>query len=398
VHDAGWRARRPDTPYQYRGQRDSRKRIEKLRRLRHNETVIDNWMNPKVKLTAYAVLLILAVWFGWGFYSSYAEVARAAKQAAAATTAAEEPAPAPSPDSNSPPTTNALTNAMAAATNATAEATNAPGQISNAAPSAVMSSNEAPAMPAVEPAARTNAPAKKKAAKPIVVRDEGEVRGRMIAYLAALVGTLMGLGLLITYDVTHLVGGSVSNYLFYDLSEAVRDPVYERAEAEWANGHYLEAVQLMREFLKENPRELHAALRIAEIYEKDLKNDLAAALEYEEILKHKLPAERWGWAAIHLCNLYSKLAQQPKARALLRRIVEEYPRTAAAKKARAHLGLPELVEEEAEAAEAPVDAVEEENAVIQIEAPEPEAPPPPSEPPPTEPPKSNLPPGFRPRE
>ena len=56
----------------------------------------------------------------------------------------------------------------------------------------------------------------------------------------------------------------------------------------------------MREYLLKNPREQHVSLRIAEIYEKDLANPLAAALEYEEVLKQKLPAERWGWAAIHL--------------------------------------------------------------------------------------------------
>jgi tetratricopeptide (TPR) repeat protein len=151
----------------------------------------------------------------------------------------------------------------------------------------------------------------------------------------------------------------------------------------------------MRGFLKQNPREIYAALRIAEIYEKDLRNYLAAALEYEEVLKNKLQPERWGWAAIHLCNLYSKLGQQPKAAALLRRIVEEYPRTAAAKKARARLGMEELVEEASEA-KAEQESFGEE-APFQIDAPD--EPPPAALPPakPTEPPKSNLPSGFSPK-
>src|SRR2546429_1455339 len=46
------------------------------------------------------------------------------------------------------------------------------------------------------------------------------------------------------------------------------------------SGNFLEAIQLMRDYLKQNPREQHVALRIAEIYEKDLQNFLAAALEY----------------------------------------------------------------------------------------------------------------------
>jgi len=74
-------------------------------------------------------------------------------------------------------------------------------------------------------------------------------------------------------------------------------------------------------------------LRIAEIYETNLGNYLAAALEYEEILKKKLPAERWGWAAIHLANLYSgKLNKTVEATKLLRRIVDEYGQTVAAKR------------------------------------------------------------------
>src|SRR2546429_1724554 len=104
------------------------------------------------------------------------------------------------------------------------------------------------------------------------------------------------------------------------------------------SGNFLEAIQLMRDYLKQNPREQHVALRIAEIYEKDLQNFLAAALEYEEVLKQKLPPERWGWAAIHLCNLYtSKLNQPDKAIALLQRLVTDYSRTAAAEKARKRL-------------------------------------------------------------
>ena len=131
----------------------------------------------------------------------------------------------------------------------------------------------------------------------------------------------------------------------------------------------------MRDYLKLHPREQYVALRIDEIYEADLHNYLAAALEYEEVLKKRLPDERWGWAAIHLANIYSgKLNKTEEATALLRRIVDEYGRTAAAKKARERLGLPEPV------------------AVVEAPTPPPVA----ESTPPPEPP-SNLPPGFRPK-
>ena len=328
-------------------------------------------MNLKLKLTAYAVLLILSAWFGWAFYSNSSALTKAA-----ADTAANAPAATPDTGTNNPSNTNAAappdTNAAAASdTNAAPAPTNAPAP-----------APQAPPTPAPAP-------------------DASSRRGAMIVDLAAFVGAMIGLGLLIANDVTHYVGEQAVDFLFDDVGEGQRDPEYERAEAEWANGKFLDAIQLMRDFLSKHPCELHAALRIAEIYEKDLKNYLAAALEYEEILKHKLPPERWGWTAVHLCNLYSRLNQTGKALALLRRVADEYPRTRAAKKARAHLGMPEPeVEVAVEEAEAEPEATDE-NPIITMEArppelePRPESPPPPPEPP--EPPKPGLPPGFRPK-
>ena len=125
------------------------------------------------------------------------------------------------------------------------------------------------------------------------------------------------------------------------------------------------------------PRHQYVALRIAEIYEKDLGNHLAAALEYEEVLKHKLAPERWGWGAIHLANLYSgKLNKPAEAEATLRRIVDDYGQTAAARKARERLGIPEPVD----LPEATDDTADQDDAASK-----------------PEPPPSNLPPGFRPK-
>src|SRR3989449_7369735 len=156
---------------------------------------------------------------------------------------------------------------------------------------------------------------------------------------AGMVLSLVGLGLMVAHDISGLVGGRAMKVLYNDEGEGMANPDYEKAEEEWAKGNFLDAIQLMREYLRRNPREQHVALRIAEIYEKDLDNHLAAALEYEEVLKQKLPPERWGWAAIHLCNVYtSKLNQPDKAIALLQRIVTDYGETAAADKARKRLG------------------------------------------------------------
>src|SRR5687767_2046344 len=188
-------------------------------------------------------------------------------------------------------------------------------------------------------------------------------------YGALAFAAVVALALLGARDVSQFFANKVEDFVFNDNLEGVKDPEYEEAEKVWVNGDHLEAIQLMRDYLKKHPREQYVAMRIAEIYEKDLGNPLAAALEYEEILKKKLPADRWGWAAIRLSNIYSgKLNKSEEAEALLRRIINEQPQTPAAKKARERLGEPEQLIVEAEPEPSPA----------QEEAP-----------------KSNLPPGFR---
>ncbi len=153
-----------------------------------------------------------------------------------------------------------------------------------------------------------------------------------------------GLALLIARDVGGMVGGR-AGALYYDEDEASaasRNALYEQADEAWNGGDHLEAIRLLRLYVQQNPREQHACLRIAEIYEKDLGNYLAAAMELEEILQSRLRPDRWGWTAIRLCNLYSgKLNQPDKAVALLNRLVEKYPATQAAEKARKRLTMME---------------------------------------------------------
>ena len=167
------------------------------------------------------------------------------------------------------------------------------------------------------------------------VRRKSARMGRLMGLGAGMFMTLVFLSLLIAQDVSRFLANRSADFIFNDNLEGVKDPQYEKAENVWAEGRHVEAIQLMREYLKRHPREQYVALRIAEIYETNLNNYLAAALEYEEVLKKRLPAERWGWAAVHLANLYSgKLNKSEAATKLLRRIVDEYGQTAAAKKAR----------------------------------------------------------------
>ncbi|MEN9734152.1 MAG: hypothetical protein RLZ45_2147 [Verrucomicrobiota bacterium] len=222
--------------------------------------------------------------------------------------------------------------------------------------------------------ASTNAAPQKKPA------SKKDPSSSSVPTLGLFVISLLGLGGLIAWDVARAMGERASKSMLADDWVERKDPEYEKAEEVWANGQHLDAIALMREYLAKNPREQHVAIRIAEIYEKDLANPLAAALELEEVLRKKLPREKWGWTAVRLSNLYSgRLNQSDKALQLLERIVNEFPETGAAKKARQRLGLPEPEVAVQPAAE---EAPEEDSD---------DSPPPPPEPP------SGLPKGFRKR-
>jgi len=320
-------------------------------------------MNPTVKFTLYVVLLGALAVLAYSFYGALHDPEPSPK--ATVTT----PSPPTPPDTNQPVAGVSVTNNPAD---------------TNASNAAVAGGVSTPA------SSRPSSPEDDE----MLMRRPSQRLGRITAYAVAMFFAVVGLGILVGRDVSRYFAGKMQDFIFNDNLEGMKDPEYEEAERVWATGDHLEAVRLMRTYLNKHPREQYVALRIAEIYETNLQNYLAAALEYEEVLKKKLPAERWGWAAIHLANLYSgKLDKIPEATALLHRIIEEYSQTAAAKKARERLGIPDPVPQNSPAVEAQVAAVKV-TPKVEIKEPEPE------EPEPTEtekPPSHNLPKGFRPK-
>lgn len=363
-------------------------------------------MSVKFKLGAYVVLIALTVWFGVEFYSHF-------HAGGNPTAAAVHPHKKKAKHSET--AANTKTNPPATDTNIAALSTNAAGPSTNSADQSLTATNASTNAAAQAGAADTNAPGPVSASSSSPSADDdtripdheviaGAPQGGTVKFLALFVLSAVGLGLLVAYDFTHAVGGKAADYLFDNVADGQRDPEYEKAEQVWADGNHLQAIQMLRDYYKRNPRQVHAALRIAEIYEKDLRNHLAAALEYEEVLKKKLPDNRWAWAAIHLCNLYSRLGQQDKTLALLRRVADEYPRTAAARKAREKLGLPEPEDLDAPQPSAPAAEPGEEGQPFDVESEKGEWPGGPSEQGETPPPSaketkssSNLPPGFRPK-
>lgn len=161
-----------------------------------------------------------------------------------------------------------------------------------------------------------------------------ESRGKLFKNGFGFVLSLILFGILVARDVTEAIGNRVGAALYTDQAPQLKSQLYEEGEELWKKGDYLGAIETFREYLKKHPREIYALRRIAEIYEKDLNNPLAAALEYEGILKHPLPSHRWAWTALHLHNIYvSKLERKDDAIELLKRVATEHPETEGAQKA-----------------------------------------------------------------
>lgn len=255
-------------------------------------------MNRPLKIILYLVFITMAVWFGVATRNNFRKA-----------TAGEKAREQKLDEASAIEVTNAVVteNTKVAATDTT---------------------NAAPAL-------TTNLPARRVAAAPVT--GSSPFYSKMISYGLLCCAGFVGFAFLLARDVSHFFAHKAEQALFNDDGVPL-DPEYEQAEELWKDGKYLEALNSMRDYLNKHPREQYVALRIAEIYEENLFNPLAAALEYEEVLKKNLPAERWGWAAIHLANIYSgKLSQPDKAIALLRRIDSDYGQTTAANKARERL-------------------------------------------------------------
>lgn len=156
-------------------------------------------------------------------------------------------------------------------------------------------------------------------------------------FLLAALG-LIATAFLIARDVAVFSAEKAVEFVYNLEGETTKSESYEAAEQACSEGRYLDAIELMKAYFAANPRDVFAARRVAEIYEKDLQNFSAAAMEYEDILRLPLPAVRWSWMAIHLCNIYTgKLNNQDRALELLQQIVIEHSQTPAGKKARERL-------------------------------------------------------------
>jgi len=160
----------------------------------------------------------------------------------------------------------------------------------------------------------------------------------MMEYFGGFLATIAILGPLCAYDVSHFFGDRAEQWILQGGAPAL--PAAECVEAErlLAARQPLAAVESFREYLRKNPGDWRAKARIAEIYNRQLKNYPAAMLEYEEVLAGRPHPEAWGWAALHLAKIYSRLNRPEQAEKLLNRLETDFGRTLAARRARHRMG------------------------------------------------------------
>ena len=171
-----------------------------------------------------------------------------------------------------------------------------------------------------------------------VVIDNKKPEGSLMGYFAGMLISILTFAFFVARDVGNLAGSRFAVGYYNKSAKSEKADLYEEAEQLWADGAYIESIDSLRNYIEKYPGEFHAHQRIAEIYENDLASYRAAAMEYESILTMELSPKRWGWAAIHLCNLYSgKLGETEKALALLRRVADECADTTPGEKARDRL-------------------------------------------------------------
>jgi tetratricopeptide (TPR) repeat protein len=177
-------------------------------------------------------------------------------------------------------------------------------------------------------------------------------RGLRQAAGAGFLALVIGLGVLCVFDISHYFGERAKQWFLQGGAPITSAPEFEAAEKLRASGQALDAIGVLREFLQAHPGEVQVMSRIAEIYNYDLKNYLAAALEYEELLKCRMDPEQWGWAALHLAKLYGRLNEPDKSLALLERLQTKYGKTVAARRARK--ALEQLQDSESEDQQNPI--------------------------------------------
>ena len=141
------------------------------------------------------------------------------------------------------------------------------------------------------------------------------------------------LAVFVAWDVAQFFGWQAERLFLGGGRLSRLTPTWWRAERLCKVGEGDEAVRVLRAAASAHPRQWRLGVRIAEIYQHDLTNPLAAALEYEELLKRRLPRPARAWLMVRLAACYLLLRRVEESAAMLRLVMVKFPRTPAGKKA-----------------------------------------------------------------
>jgi len=153
-------------------------------------------------------------------------------------------------------------------------------------------------------------------------------RGYAIFAVYLVVGTI--LGLVVAWDVSRLVGEFAGSLFVGGGRLPSITPALWKADRLRAQNKPLEAVNTLREYLNARPRQWYVAVRIAELYQDDLNDPLSAALEYEALLRRRLPRAARAELMLRLASCNLLLRKTDQSASLLRELIQRFPGSPAA--------------------------------------------------------------------
>jgi tetratricopeptide (TPR) repeat protein len=175
------------------------------------------------------------------------------------------------------------------------------------------------------------------------------INNKVSRHYVRLIGNTVAFGFLLTV-VGFLFAQNIGDVLRFRMNQKIQyvDEYSEKNEdAERGiyllrKGKHQQALEILRKIVQADPEAWEAQLAIAEHYDKTKENWTQAASDYEDLLQMEMPAEKWGWTAIRLCNIYTgKLDEIGRALLILKRLSIELPETAAGAKAQKRLAMVE---------------------------------------------------------
>ena len=160
-------------------------------------------------------------------------------------------------------------------------------------------------------------------------------RGYALFAIYLLVGA--GVALLVAWDVSRALGTFAGSLFVGGGRLPSITPVLWKADRLCAKGQSLEAITILRDYLNGHPRQWYVGVRIAELYQQAQNDPLSAALEYQQLLGRRLPNPARAELMLRLAACELLLRKPEQSSATLQDLIEKFPKSPMAEKARRRL-------------------------------------------------------------